>query len=124
MQRSKKMMSLIYLACGFLLWLLVREMMASLWAVLEMGFGVTWLVPIYDVIGVIAGVVFFIVLVVSHKVNDYTDDVLVELSKVSWPNRKETVLSTGIVAVLVGICSMMLFGFDAVWGYLVQIFYQ
>jgi preprotein translocase SecE subunit len=54
----------------------------------------------------------------------FTNEVISELSKVVWPARKETALSTVVVTVLVGICSIILFGFDMFWGMLVSVFYQ
>ena len=35
---------------------------------------------------------------------------------VTWPKGKETVASTGVIIVMVGIASMILFFFDAFWG--------
>ncbi|MFH1654881.1 MAG: preprotein translocase subunit SecE [Pseudomonadota bacterium] len=124
MQRNKKTISLIYLGCGVLVWLLLREMFASIFVWLEIGFGADWLVPIYDVIGVFGGLVVFIVFILNQKINDFVNEVLSELGKVVWPNRKETVLSTGVVSVLVGICSIILLGYDALWGFMVKVFYQ
>lgn len=66
----------------------------------------------------------FFILLKSAKVNSFTNEVITELGKVTWPNRKETVLSTGVVSVLVGICAMILFGFDVLWGAVVKVFYQ
>ena len=43
-------------------------------------------------------------------------EVVVELSKVTWPARKETVMSTGIVLVMLAIVSVVLFLIDSLWG--------
>ncbi|PIR20484.1 MAG: preprotein translocase subunit SecE [Deltaproteobacteria bacterium CG11_big_fil_rev_8_21_14_0_20_47_16] len=47
------------------------------------------------------------------------NEVAQELSKVTWPPRKETVVSAGVIAVLVGIVSLILVGFDTLWQKLV-----
>lgn len=124
MQRDKKVISLIYLACGFMCWLLFKEMLSSIWVLVRLPIPTGWMAEPADLIAAVIGVVVFVVMLRNQKVNDFTNDVVTELSRVVWPNRKETFLSTGIVAVLVSICSMILFGFDMLWGALVRVFYQ
>jgi len=50
------------------------------------------------------------------RANSFLNEVALELSKVTWPGRKETVASTGVVLVLVAIASVILFLLDALWG--------
>ena len=45
-------------------------------------------------------------------------DVTAELEKVTWPSRKETYAATVVVIVTVTIASIILWGFDTVWGHL------
>ncbi|MBI2975236.1 MAG: preprotein translocase subunit SecE, partial [Deltaproteobacteria bacterium] len=47
-----------------------------------------------------------------------------ELAKVTWPPKKETLLSTAVIAIMVAICSMIIFGFDTLWGTVVKLLYQ
>jgi preprotein translocase SecE subunit len=124
MQRSQKAVSLIYLACGFIAWVLFREVFATLWVVLHLPVPEGFFASPSDILAAAIGIATFVVLVKNAKVVEFTNEVITELSKVVWPNKKETVLSTGIVCVLVAICSMILFGFDMVWGALVRVFYQ
>ena len=124
MQRSKKAVSLIYLACGFVAWMLFREMTASIWAIARLPMPVDWIVSPVDIISIALGIAVFVALLKNAKVNTFTNEVITELGKVTWPNRKETVLSTGVVSVLVGICAIILFLFDMVWGAVVKVFYQ
>lgn len=124
MQRSKKAVSLIYLACGFVSWMLFREMFASIWVIARLPMPADWMVSPVEMLAVAMGVVTFIVLLKNQRVNTFTNEVLTETGKVTWPNRKETVLSTGVVSVLVAICAVILFGFDMLWGMIVRVFYQ
>ncbi len=124
MQRNKKAVSLIYLASAFIIWLLFREIAATIWTIAKLPLPADWIFSPTDIIAVAAGLVAFIVLLKSIRVNSFTNEVITELGKVTWPNRKETVLSTGVVSVLVGICAVILFGFDMIWGAIVRIFYQ
>ena len=50
------------------------------------------------------------------RANQFLNEVAVELGKVSWPARKETVTSSGVVAVLVGIAALLLAVIDLMWG--------
>ncbi|MBI2981604.1 MAG: preprotein translocase subunit SecE [Deltaproteobacteria bacterium] len=43
------------------------------------------------------------------------NEVVVELSKVSWPLGKETLASSGVVVVLVGIAALILAVVDMIW---------
>jgi len=124
MMRSKKSVSLIYLACGALTWLIMREMVATIWIIAKISMPVGWLIPPTEIIAGVIGLGVFVWLLRSEKINTFTNEVITELTEVVWPNRKETVLSTGIVSILVGICAMLLFGFDMVWGVMVRIFYR
>jgi len=52
----------------------------------------------------------------NQKVNVFLNEVTVELMKVTWPNRKETVASAGVVVVLTIIAALILLLFDTLWG--------
>lgn len=124
MKRSKKTVSLIYLVLGAITWLIMREFVATLSVILRLSMPVDWVIPPTDAIAAACGIVVFVILLKNEKVNTFTNEVITELSEVVWPNRKETVLSTGVVSILVGICAAILFGFDMVWGVMVRIFYR
>lgn len=124
MMRSKKSISIIYLACGVITWLIMRELIATLWVILRLSMPVDWVIAPTEIIAGAIGLAVFIALLKNEKVNTFTNEVITELSEVVWPNRKETVMSTGIVSVLVGICSVILFGFDMIWGMMVRLIYR
>ncbi len=124
MIRSKKTVSLIYLVCGVITWLIMREMIATVWVIARVSMPVDWVIPPTELMAGAVGIIVFIALLKNEKVNTFTNEVITELSEVVWPNRKETVLSTGVVSILVGICAAILFGFDVVWGLMVKIFYR
>lgn len=124
MQRNQKFVSLIYLLCGAVVWLLFRELAATVWAIAHLPQPADWVVPPSEIIAIVAGIIAFVVLIRSKVVNTFTNDTITELAKVTWPNRKETVISTGVVSVLVGIAASILFGFDMLWGAMIHLFYQ
>ncbi|NCG17505.1 MAG: preprotein translocase subunit SecE [Rhodobacterales bacterium] len=64
----------------------------------------------------IAGVITFLVLNRHPVAYRFTDEVVVELRKVSWPTREETIRSTTVVVVFTVIVAGALAGYDWVWG--------
>jgi preprotein translocase subunit SecE len=49
-------------------------------------------------------------------VTSFSDEVVSELRKVTWPSRDDVVKSTTVVLVCVLIASFILAGFDLIWG--------
>ena len=61
-----------------------------------------------------AAIVFFVC--VKHtKINQFTTETVVELSRVTWPTQKETTSATFIVMVMVLISGLFLGAVDIVW---------
>lgn len=75
--------------------------------------------PVQLISVAMAGALFW-VLNKNIKVSNFMSEVVVELSKVTWPVRKETLMSAVIVVVMVGIASLILFVFDSLWATLTQ----
>jgi len=124
MQRNQKYVSLIYLACGFVTWLLFREVTATVWAVAHLKQPAGWVVPPSEIIAIVIGLMTFVALLKNKVVNVFTNETITELGKVVWPDKKITLMSTGVVSVMVAIAAGILFGFDMLWGAMVRIFYQ
>jgi preprotein translocase subunit SecE len=57
----------------------------------------------------------------SERVFAAAYDVTAELEKVTWPTRKETYAATVVVIVTVAISSIILWGFDMIWGSLANL---
>jgi preprotein translocase subunit SecE len=58
------------------------------------------------------------------KVNSLVVEIVVELSKVTWPNRKELSASTVVVIVLSIIASIILGLFDFFWSWATDLIYH
>jgi len=50
----------------------------------------------------------------------FLSEVRIELTKVTWPTRKELIQSTGVVIVLVIIAGIYIGAFDAIWNVIIQ----
>jgi preprotein translocase subunit SecE len=75
-------------------------------------------------LAVLAGTVTSAVLYRHKASNALTHDVVEELSKVTWPTRKETSSSTVVVVVASVIAAFVLFMFDTVWSAVTDLVYK
>ncbi len=67
-------------------------------------------------IPVILGLVVFGILFTNPKVNQFLEEVVSELRKVTWPSREEVIRSTTVVIICIAFCSVVLGAFDLAWG--------
>lgn len=81
-------------------------------------------IPISSIIGVIAGAIVFGILFKHARVNDFGQEVVKEVSKVTWPTVPETRASTVVVIILVIIISIILGIFDYIFASLTSIIYS
>ena len=82
------------------------------------------IVPLADIIGLVCGIVAFIVLYKHPRANDFGLEVIKEVKKVTWPTFLETRASTIVVLVMVAIMSVILGIFDWVWATLTNLIYS
>lgn len=119
MPNLKKWVSLSFLFCGVITAIFLREIFEVVFN--AVGFVQSgWLLAPSDIAGVVVGLAVFVFFVKWPRANGYLENVLVELSKVTWPARKETVISTGVVAVLVSIATAIVLFFDTIWAWIAR----
>jgi preprotein translocase subunit SecE len=115
-----------YAACAITLaWFLIK-LTGSVWTLLADTVDAVP-EPNDTIIAVGAGLVAFITAVIayrSQRVHTFVVEVCVELSKVTWPTRKETWSQT-IVVVIVSIIAAIILGlFDAAWSTITDLIYD
>lgn len=108
-----------FFAAGFILTYVLIKIMGSVWSLL-------WASNDFAIAGiavvVAAGVTGY---AWRHpKVNMFSKEVATELSKVTWPTRKETSAFTVTVIITTVIASMILGLFDMFWAALTGLVYQ
>lgn len=124
MQTNQKIINGAFVGLAVVVWFLVRQIADTVWGLVKLPYPADWPVTPADLIGTVSAIAVFIILKRHQRVNEFSTEVLAELSKVTWPVKKETLLSTVVVCVMVAICSLMLFGFDTIWGTVVKLLYQ
>lgn len=75
-----------------------------------------------SLIGTGLGIATFTVFLRSSSLVQFTDEVITELRKVTWPDREDTVRSTIVVVSTSLFIALMLAGFDWLWGSLTSAF--
>ena len=115
-----------YAACAITLaWFLIKSSTA-VWTILADNVDA---VPEPDgtMIAVGAGLIAFISAVIAYrstKIHTFVLEVCVELSKVSWPTRKETWSQTVVVLIVSVIAAIILGVYDAVWSHITDLIYN
>jgi preprotein translocase subunit SecE len=115
-----------YAACAITLaWFLIKASNAT-WAILADSVDS---IPEPDgtMIAVGSGLVAFIAAVIayrSRKIHTFVVEVCVELSKVTWPTRKETWSQTVVVLIVSAIAAVILGVYDAVWSHITDLIYN
>ena len=80
--------------------------------------------PVVSVASVLGGILATIILYRNASTHALATEIADELSKVTWPTRKETSSSTVIVIVTSIIAAAMLGVFDAVWSAVTDLVYK
>jgi len=124
MNRFQKYVDFGLLAAAAALGFLLMQMLMQVWNIfkLPMISGLPLQLP--ALIALVVGVGAFLLTRTNGKAMSFLNDVANELSKVTWPTMQETVASTGVIIVMVGIASMIMFGYDALWGFFTSILLQ
>lgn len=100
--------------------LLMREILGLAWDAFRLPVIEDLGVSAPDLLSAILGGLVFVLLKKSSLVNGYLNDVVQELSKVTWAVRKDTIVAAGVVMVMLTIASIILVAIDVVWGSLTR----
>lgn len=78
--------------------------------------------PVSALIGLVVGVVTLVVLLRNETASAFTDSVVAELKRVTWPTREETLSNTGIVVGAALFFAALLSSYDFLWAKLTGLF--
>ncbi|MBT4761457.1 MAG: preprotein translocase subunit SecE [Bdellovibrionaceae bacterium] len=119
---NKKIITLSFVIAGFLTFLVVRVFFQSL----AVSFGIVgkyWaMTSIQHAVPVGTGILMFAVLQFNTKIMYFADECVVEIKKVVWPSRKDTIAMTIVTCVMVVIASIVLGVFDFTSGSAIKAF--
>jgi preprotein translocase subunit SecE len=120
MEKTQKWVNLGLLIAAGLVFFFLKELFSALWGFVRLPLNEDWLIEPSQ--GLAFAVSFGLALWARRyqRANIFLNEVASELSKVTWPERKETVSSAGVVVVLLSIASFILFLIDYLWRFAVQ----
>ena len=115
--RNQKYIVMSFLAAGALVGFTVRGLAVPLLAQLEVGDPqIAGLVNATSLAGIVTGVLTFLILNRHPLVVKFTNEVITELRKVTWPEREETIRSTTVVIGTTLFVASMLGIYDYAWA--------
>jgi preprotein translocase SecE subunit len=115
--RNQKYIVMSFLAAGALVGFTVRGLAVPLLAQIELGdLQIAGLINATSLAGMITGVLTFLILNRHPLVVKFTNEVITELRKVTWPEREETIRSTTVVIGTTLFVAAMLAIYDYAWA--------
>jgi len=123
---AMKYVHVMYLTGLFIIGWLLINIVESVWTSLNYQF--TWMPAPNSAIVFLGGAGVAVVLVLymwrHPKVNRLAIEIVSELSKVTWPSRKELYASTVVVLVVSVIAAIILGLFDMFWSWATDLLYS
>lgn len=119
-QLMRKISTLSFLGAAFLAYVVVNVLFKALAG----AFGVMQRFYSIDVLNhglpITAAIAVFATLQFNPKILAWAEEVILEVSKVVWPSRKDTLAMTIVVCVFVGIACFLLMAIDFVARHFIQ----
>ena len=116
--QNQKIVTAVVIAAVLLVWSVLGILLGKVFEHYDLSYGY------YEVAQVAAPLLLAFVVVVillrNETVVNFLLEVVVELKKVTWPQKKETWSATFVVIVFVAIISFILGAFDISWAYLIK----
>jgi preprotein translocase SecE subunit len=116
----QKWVNLSYLACAVLLGYIVFSIGAKLVGTYDLEARVHNIDLILRGISVAAAGLLFLILYRHEEANQFMNEVMVELSRVTWPTHKEATSATTVVIIMVLVSGLALGLLDYVWTTLLK----
>ena len=118
--QHQKWVNISYLAVAALLGYVVFSFGLKLAGVYDLETRVRSIDLVIRIASIVVGGLAFLLLFRNEKANTFMNEVVLELSRVTWPTQKETTNATIITIVMVLISGMVLGLLDYVWTKLLQ----
>jgi preprotein translocase SecE subunit len=120
--RNQKYIIMSFLSAGVLVGYSVRGLAIPLLARMEVNDPMLLdVLNATSLFGIVLGVMTFLVLNRHPLVVRFTDEVVSELSRVTWPDREETLRSTTVVIGTTLFVALMLALYDYAWGAITKV---
>jgi preprotein translocase subunit SecE len=115
MQKTQKWVNLGVLIAGALAFLFINQLFSAVWSTARLPINEDWPVEPSQLLSFVLAAGIALWARRYQRANIFFNEVASELSKVTWPERKDTVRSASVVVVLIAIASVILFLIDSMW---------
>jgi preprotein translocase SecE subunit len=119
--KNSKQIIFIMLAIAWLIAVSIRGLIIPVLARFEIGDPQLFGLNATSIGAIVLGVVAFLILNRHSKIVNFTDEVIVELNKVTWPEKDDTVRSTFVVIGLTLFIAAALASYDYAWAEVTQL---
>ena len=118
--QHQKWVNLCYLAAAAVVGYVVFTFSSGLVGAYDLESRVRSIDLVVRLLSIVVGAILFFVLYKNDNSNQFMNEVVVELTRVTWPTQKETSSATMIVMIMVLISGMILGLLDYVWTRVIQ----
>jgi preprotein translocase SecE subunit len=119
--KNSKQIIFIMLAIAWLIAVSIRGLIIPVLARFEVGDPTLFGLNATSIGAILLGTVSFLILNRHSKMVQFTDEVIIELNKVTWPEKDDTVRSTFVVIGLTLFIAAALASYDYVWAEVTQL---
>jgi len=116
---QQKWVNLSYVAASLLLAYVLYVMATKFSVVFDVEGRVRSLDKILMVSSVVIGILFFVGLSKSETTNNFMNETVSEVAKVTWPDNEETLKGTVAVLIAVTLAGVFLWALDNLWLYVI-----
>lgn len=124
MSSNMRWIVLAYGILAIIATVLVNRITDAILAVANMGDPMIGFIPLTSLAGLLGGAITFVILFKHPRLTPFSQDVVKEIKKVTWPAIPETRAATLVVIVLVLIMSLILGLFDLIFANLTNLIYS
>jgi preprotein translocase subunit SecE len=118
---TKKLVNLIYIIAGAVIGYVLNSIIGDAFEYFQVYVKFEYARELPKVIAVLSAAAFAAAGIYNSTMNNYLNEVVLELKKVTWPTRKETSAATVVVIITLLIMAVILYAFDILWAYLIKI---
>lgn len=120
MEKTQKWVNLGLLIAATLIFLFLDQLFTTLWSFARLPINEDWPVEPAQLLAFVVAAGLALWARRYKRSNVFLNEVASELSKVTWPERKETISSAGVVVILISIAALLLFLIDSLWRVAIQ----
>jgi preprotein translocase subunit SecE len=124
MSSNTRWVVLAYGILSLLAMILLTKLTDTILAAADLGEPMLSIIHVSSLVGLVGGVITFVVLFKHPRMTPFSLDVIKEIKKVTWPTIPETRAATLVVIVLVIIISLVLGLFDFIFANLTNLIYS